>query len=111
MSGEDDMHHSSELGTVASVVLMTGALSACVGIPARTPDASIADARISAIVQRVLDQHPDLEPPNIIRVQAVNRVVYLHGQVGSTFQLETAELVAAQAPDVARVENMWAVTR
>jgi len=53
----DDMHHSSELGTVASVVLMT-ALFQRVSDSARTPDASIADARISAIVQRVLDQHP-----------------------------------------------------
>jgi osmotically-inducible protein OsmY len=41
------------------------------------------DQQISADVNARFDRYPELQPPNIIRVQTLDRVVYLTGQVNT----------------------------
>jgi osmotically-inducible protein OsmY len=67
------------------------------------------DARITAEVQALFSQHPDLGPPNAIRVQTLEKVVYLTGVVSTDLQREAAESVTLQAPGVKRVVNSIAL--
>lgn len=61
------------------------------------------DAKLAGSVQAAFAQHPELEPPNLINVQAVNGVVYLYGLVDTDFQRQMAESVAHQTPGVTQV--------
>jgi osmotically-inducible protein OsmY len=63
------------------------------------------DERITRDVQALLNQHPALEPPNLIAVQTLDHVVYLHGLVDTDLERQLAESVAAGAQGVARVVN------
>jgi osmotically-inducible protein OsmY len=63
------------------------------------------DAKITADVRALFQQHPSLEPPNVLTVQTLDRVVYLYGLVDTVYEREIAELVALQAPGVAKVVN------
>lgn len=63
------------------------------------------DADITMNVRSLFHQHPELEPPNLITVQTVDRVVYLYGLVDTDFERVTAESVALQAQGVVRVVN------
>jgi osmotically-inducible protein OsmY len=63
------------------------------------------DAKITADVRALFQQHPILEPPNLLTVQTLDRVVYLYGLVDTDYEREIAELVALQAPGVAKVVN------
>jgi osmotically-inducible protein OsmY len=66
-------------------------------------DARREDARIAANVQAVIDQHPDLGPPNFIYVDVRDHVVYLSGLVNTDLTVANAEALAHQVPGVARV--------
>jgi osmotically-inducible protein OsmY len=68
-------------------------------------DGCPGDAEISAKVRTLFEQHPELEPPNLLDVQTLDRVVYLYGVVDTDFQRLMAESVALQAPGVTRVVN------
>ena len=61
------------------------------------------DAKISAEVQALIGQHPALQPPNLIYVQTLDRVVYLNGMVDTSTERLLAESVAQAAPGVRRV--------
>jgi osmotically-inducible protein OsmY len=61
------------------------------------------DAEITARVEGLFKQHPDLEPPNLLSVQTLDQVVYLYGLVETDLQREAADDVALQAAGVARV--------
>jgi osmotically-inducible protein OsmY len=63
------------------------------------------DAATTADVRRLFEQHPALEPPNLLRVQTMNGVVYLYGLVDTDLERQLAESVAHEAPGVARVVN------
>jgi osmotically-inducible protein OsmY len=63
------------------------------------------DAGITAAVRARLSEHPALEPPNLLTVQTINRVVYLYGVVDTALQRDLAESVALGTPGVARVVN------
>jgi len=67
------------------------------------------DAKITADVRAQFDQHPALEPPNLIDVQTVDHVVYLHGLVDTDLERSMAESVALDTPGVARVVNSIAI--
>ncbi len=67
------------------------------------------DARISAEVRALLAQSPALGAPNLISVQTVRRVVYLHGLVSTPYQIAAAGSTAAQAPGATGVENLLAI--
>jgi osmotically-inducible protein OsmY len=71
---------------------------------------SPADANITADVQARLNQMPDLGPPGSVRVQTLDRVVYLNGQVGVGLEKRSAESVAFEAPGVLQVVDSIAVS-
>jgi osmotically-inducible protein OsmY len=68
------------------------------------------DADVTANVQALFDQHPELGPPNSIDVQTLDHVVYLNGMVAAGLQRQEAESVALEASGVTRVESSIAVT-
>jgi osmotically-inducible protein OsmY len=63
------------------------------------------DAEITAEVRALFDQHPVLEPPNLLAVRTMDHVVYLHGLVNTDSERQLAESVAHQAKGVAKVVN------
>ncbi len=63
------------------------------------------DAAITAGVRARFDRHPVLEPPNLLSIQTVDRVVYLSGVVDTDLEREIAESVARETPGVTRVVN------
>jgi osmotically-inducible protein OsmY len=65
----------------------------------------LQDADIRTAVEARLSQHPELEPPNLLRVQTHDHVVYLYGLVDTAIERETAESVASGTPGVTRVVN------
>lgn len=102
MPGMISLKHYSALGLV---VILTGTLSACAvyrkcGIPGCP-----GDANITAGVEAQFDQHPALEAPNSVRVQTLDHVVYLSGQVDTDTERAMAESVAHQVAGVTRVVN------
>ncbi|HEY1726635.1 MAG TPA: BON domain-containing protein [Steroidobacteraceae bacterium] len=68
------------------------------------------DAQITTKVETAFDQYPVLGGPNIIRVQTLDRVVYLNGLVATDLQRDMAADVAAHAADGAKIINSIAVT-
>jgi hypothetical protein len=84
-------------------LILTGALSGCATY-------SPGDAKITSNVKAQLDQHSDLGAPNSIQVQTLDHVVYLNGMVSDGLESETAESVAREVPNVARVVNSVSVT-
>jgi osmotically-inducible protein OsmY len=67
------------------------------------------DAKITADVLLQFNRCSFLEP-NVIRVQSMDQVVYLNGVVSSGLEIGTAESIARQVPDVARVVNSIVVS-
>ena len=63
------------------------------------------DARITEEVQALFGEHPALEPPNLLQVHTVDRVVYLTGVVDTDLERQMAESIARRAAGVARVVN------
>lgn len=91
-------------------LILTGALSGCTAYRTCGFGGCPQDARITAEVQRLLHQHPALNPPNLLHVRTYGRVVYLYGQVDTEFERRMAESVALEATDVARVVNSISVS-
>lgn len=67
------------------------------------------DSRIKSDVQALIDQHPDLRPPNLIYVDVRDHVVYLSGLVNTELTVENAEALARQPPGVTRVVSSMGV--
>jgi osmotically-inducible protein OsmY len=63
------------------------------------------DADITAAVEARLSQFPALEPPNLLRVQTHDHIVYLYGLVDTAFEREMAGSVALDTPGVTKVVN------
>jgi len=92
----------------AAAVIATGALSGCMTYSAYRKcgfDGCPGDATITNEVRALFNQHPVLEPPNIIDVQTVNHVVYLNGLVDTDLERQLAESVAREAQGVTQVIN------
>jgi osmotically-inducible protein OsmY len=92
------------LYSLASVFIVAGALNGCA-------TTSPSDEKITANVQNMFDQHPDLGPPGAIEVQTEDHVVYLNGMVDDGLARETAESVALTAPGVTKVVDSVAVSK
>jgi osmotically-inducible protein OsmY len=92
------------LYSLASVFIVAGALNGCA-------TTSPSDEKITANVQKMFDQHPDLGPPGAIEIQTEDHVVYLNGMVDDGLARETAESVARTAPGVAKVVDSVAVSK
>ena len=87
--------------TVAAV--LTGALSACAEYRKCGFTGCAGDAKIAADVRTLIHQYPALEAPNSVRVQSMDHVVYLYGQVDTELERSMAESVARAVPEVRRV--------
>jgi osmotically-inducible protein OsmY len=68
------------------------------------------DAKVTAEVESVFGEHAALGPPNLIRVQTLDHVVYLTGEVSTDLQRSIAESFARQVPEVSKVVNSIGVT-
>jgi osmotically-inducible protein OsmY len=89
--------------SLASVLIVAGALCGCA-------TTSPGDEKITANVQTMIDQHPDLGPPGAIQVQTQDHVVYLNGMVADGLEREAAETVALAAPGVTKVVDSVAIS-
>jgi osmotically-inducible protein OsmY len=95
---------------LALSLIVTGILSACATDGKCRTEGCAGDAQITANVKALIDQHPDLGPPNQIYVQTLHHVVYLSGEVSQGKMGQTAAAIAMQIPGVTRVDNDIAVT-
>ena len=89
----------------AFAALLTGILPGCATLGKCGFGGCPGDAEIKAQVSTLLAQYPALEPPNLLQVQSLDHVVYLHGIVDTEYERLLAQSVALQAPGVARVVN------
>jgi osmotically-inducible protein OsmY len=101
----------SKLTAPATIVLILIGLSGCATNETCGTEGCASDSKITADVHAAFDQHPELGQPNLINVQTVNHVVYLTGHVSEGIMRSTAESVARQVKDVARVEDTIYVTK
>jgi osmotically-inducible protein OsmY len=95
----------------ASAVILTiaGALGGCATFEKCDSAACRDDAAITTNVQSQLNQSADLGAPNSIRVQTIDHVVYLTGQVDGGLEKRTAAAQVQEVPGVAQVVNNIAV--
>jgi osmotically-inducible protein OsmY len=63
------------------------------------------DRQITSAVQSVIHQYPELQGVNMIRVQTLNHIVYLYGQVDTEVERWTAQQAALSVKGVDRVVN------
>jgi osmotically-inducible protein OsmY len=89
----------------ALAVLLTGALPGCAAYRKCGFAGCTGDANITANVIAQFRQHPALEPPNLLHVQTLDRVVYLTGQVDTELERSMAESLARNVAGVKRVVN------
>jgi osmotically-inducible protein OsmY len=94
----------SPLPALAFALVLTGILPGCTTFSKCGFSGCAGDADITAQVRVLLAQHA-LQPPNLIQVQTLDRVVYLSGLVNSDSERLTAQSVALEAPGVSKVVN------
>jgi osmotically-inducible protein OsmY len=99
------MRRPNRLFALAITLVLAGALPGCAAYKKCGFGGCPGDAEITAEVRALFDEHPVLEPPNLLQVQTVDHVVYLNGVVDTGTQRLMAESVAQQAKGVARVVN------
>jgi osmotically-inducible protein OsmY len=95
-----ELFHASALA-----LTLIGALCGCAAYEKCGFGGCPGDAQLASAVRTAFEAHPELEPPNLLKVQSVDHVIYLYGLVDTDFQRQMAESVAHQAPGVARVIN------
>ena len=82
-------------------LVIAGVLSGCATFEKCGFKGCPGDAKITADVKALFEQHPELGTS--IDVQTLDHVVYLYGLVDTPLESETANSVALEAPSVARV--------
>jgi osmotically-inducible protein OsmY len=95
--------------TFAAALIVAASLAGCVAFP-ESSNAAL-NQKITADVETSFRQHAELEAPDLLDVQTINRVVYLNGTVSTGLQREYAESVANKAPGVTKVINSISVTQ
>jgi BON domain len=94
---------------MGSALILAGALAGCATYDkCGTADCGSSDAKVTANVRALIDQHPELGAPNSINVQTVDNVVYLNGTVSAGLEGREAQSIALQAPGVKQVVNQLA---
>jgi osmotically-inducible protein OsmY len=96
--------------TLSLALVLTAALPGCAVYSKCGLRGCPGDDTLTAEVRAQLDQYPALLAPNTVRVQALDRVVYLYGQVDTDLERQLAESVAVNAASGARVVNSIAVS-
>ena len=92
-----------------AALTVAAALPGCAVFP-QSSNAAV-DQKLTADVETRFGQNAELEAPNLVNVQTINRVVYLNGLVSSGLQRRDAELVANQVQGVDRVVNSIGIAR
>jgi osmotically-inducible protein OsmY len=100
------MRSSTILGFVASLAV-AAVLPGCAVFP--RPSNPAVDKNITADIEAKFGQHAELEAPNQLNVQTINRVVYLNGLVSTGLQRTDAESMANQVQGVDKVVDSIAV--
>lgn len=90
---------------IMSVLILSGPLAGCAALEKCGFRGCPGDAAITADVRGLFEQHAALQPPNLLRVQTSNGVVYLYGLVDTDLERQIAESVAHEAPGVKTVVN------
>src|ERR1700692_1549736 len=99
------MRRPNGLGALAFTLVLTGALPGCAAYRKCGFGGCPGDAEITTEVRAQFDQHPVLEPPNLLQVQTLDHVVYLTGLVDTDLERQMAESVAGEVPGVTKVIN------
>jgi osmotically-inducible protein OsmY len=86
-------------------IIAAGALAGCAVYGECGFRGCAGDAKITSQIEARLSLRPALQPPNLVSVQTLNRVVYLYGLVDTAFERELAATVALETPGVAKVVN------
>jgi osmotically-inducible protein OsmY len=87
------------------VAVAAGLLSGCAALAKCGVSGCEGDKEITAAVDKVISLYPALLPPNTVRVQTIDHVVYLYGQVNTEVERSTAEEAALSVSGVKRVVN------
>jgi osmotically-inducible protein OsmY len=86
-------------------VILTCVLPGCAAYTKCGFSGCPSDAKITADVRALFDQHPELEPPNLINIRTLDHVVYLSGLVDTDLQSQVAQSLAHQVTGVTKVVN------
>jgi osmotically-inducible protein OsmY len=93
-----------------SIIVLAAALQGCAVYEKCGLRGCPGDADTTARVNALFDQHPVLEPPNLLHVQTLDHVVYLTGLVDTDLERQIAESVALEAGGVTKVVNSIGLT-
>jgi osmotically-inducible protein OsmY len=96
---------TSMLRSILLALILTSALAGCATYRKCGFSGCPGDAEISVQVRALFNQHPVLEPPNLIGIETLDHVVSLTGLVDTDLERRIAQSVALQAEGVARVVN------
>jgi osmotically-inducible protein OsmY len=95
---------------LTAVLCVLGLLSGCAVVRKYEAGGSPDDAKITSNVQALINQLPDVGPPDSVKVQTRDHVVYLSGLVSTGLVKRTAEDFAQKTAGVNLVVNDIAVT-
>jgi len=98
----------------STALLLTGALSACAAYHPYEKcgkGGCAGDANITANVQGLFAQHPELEGPDQLYVETTDHVVYLSGTVETGLHRDIAASVVREVNGVSSVVNNIAVDK
>jgi hypothetical protein len=108
---ETELKNLKPFYVLATILILPGLLPGCAVERKCEASGCSDDAKITANVQALINQHPDVGPPDSVHVQTLDHVAYLSGEVSQGLMKQTAEDVARQTPGVTRVVNSIAVTK
>jgi BON domain len=108
---EIKLNNRRQFHALAASIVLSGLLAGCAAQRKCEAGGCPADAGITDHVQSKLNQHPEFGPPYAVRVQTLDQVVYLSGEVSDGLMKRTAEDVARYTPGVTRVVNDISVTK
>ena len=97
------------MGVIGAVLYLSATLPGCALQGGAAKDQGPEDAELTANVQAVLRQHPELRPPNELYSSTHNGVVYLSGLVATPLQSESATALAEGVPGVRAVQSSVAI--
>jgi osmotically-inducible protein OsmY len=100
---EIEMSGLKAIYTVALASALAGIIAGCADMRPGGTQSAVPDAQITADTQARLDQMADLGPPGSIRVQTLDKVVYLTGVVDGGLAKRNAEAAVRQVPGVNQV--------